>query len=91
MNNMMDKLMNNMAASNTNDRGVLLKLNNDMRACDRLYLENILKRQYYVLRDLYKLHDIHPDLIDVDLIGGIDGIFRALHDMAESIKFSSRY
>ncbi len=80
-----------MNANTENNRGVVLELQDKfMSASDRLYLENILKRQYYVLRDLYQLHDSNPSLIDIDLVSGLDGIFRAMHDMSESITYRKK-
>lgn len=55
-----------------------------MRTPDKAFLQTIMKRQYYVLRDLYTLHDDYPELIDKDVVASLDVLFRTMHDMANS-------
>ena len=81
MEKIIDSMMNVVV---NNGRGVMLQLEDrEMLGHDKIYLSTILKRQYYVLKDLYKLHDKYPELIDLDIIGSLDCIFKAMHDMSE--------
>ena len=81
----MERLLNNKVDQIiSNGRGVMLELNSvQMASHDKIYLSTILKRQYYVLKDLYHLHDKYPELIDIDIVGSLDCLFKAMHDMAE--------
>lgn len=58
-----------------------LSTNTSMQKRDILFLSSILKRQYHLIKDLYTLHDIYPDIIDKDLMCSIDSIFRVLDDI----------
>lgn len=57
----------------------------NLNNCDKVFLQSILKRQYYVLKDLYKLHDSYPNIIEKDLVGSLDSLFRIMADMSDSI------
>lgn len=57
----------------------------NLKNCDKIFLQSIIKRQYFILKDLYKLHDEYPSLIDVDLVASLDSLFRVMADMGDSI------
>lgn len=57
----------------------------NMTRADKVFLNTIVKRQLYVLKDLYTLHDLYPELIDKDVVGSLDSIYRLLADMSDSI------
>lgn len=67
---------------NTNEISYSLE---NLKNCDKVFLQSIIKRQYFVLKDLYKLHDEYPSLIDVDLVASLDSLFRIMADMSDSI------
>ena len=59
--------------------------NKVLNAYDIISLNAIMRRQYYVLKDLYQLYDKYPNEFDTDLIGSLDALFRAMCDMTDSL------
>lgn len=57
--------------------------NTTMSKSDLICLRSILKREFYLLKDLYELHDAYPDIVDKDIVGSYDALFRVLEDIAE--------
>lgn len=57
----------------------------ELQKYDIISLNTIMRRQYYVLKDLYKIYDKYPNLLDGDLIGSLDALFRAMCDMTDSL------
>ena len=67
-----------------NIRENYLYANRSMQKVDILFLTSILKRQFHLIKDLYTLHDLYPDIIDKDIMCSIDSIFRVLDDIKVS-------
>lgn len=63
----------------------LTKLNTvELTKHDKVYLQALVKRQYMILKDMYTFHDAYPTVLDADVMGSYDTLFRVLADLCDN-------
>ena len=53
---------------------------------DKLFAENIVRRQSLIIRDLMALNETYPGLIVKDLVGGLYALSVYLDDSVQSLR-----